>query len=59
MIRAQFHRLGNSAKIIDIPLSGQKNTSDLKRQDNTMQHRELRAHRCSQIVNRTFQLDHE
>ena len=24
-----------------------------------MQHRELRGHRCSQIVNRIFQLDYE
>ena len=30
-----------------------------KRQVNIMQHRELRGHRCSQIVNRTFQLDYE
>ena len=36
-----------------------RTTSDEKRKDNTMQHREFRAHRCSQIVSRTFQLDYE
>ena len=48
-----------TAKITDTPVSGPVVRKPHLIWKNTMQHGEVRAHRCSGIANWTFQLVHE